>query len=81
MYAGSIFEERARQQKKMLLNDKADALEVKAVEAEKAKDYKKALQLYELYLTYFPEADRYQAVKAHLEALKADKAVQDAIQR
>ena len=81
VYAGSIFEERARQQKKMLLNDKADALEVKAVEAEKAKDYKKALQLYELYLTYFPEADRYQAVKAHLEALKADKAVQDAIQR
>jgi predicted esterase len=71
-YAGSVFEERARQQKKTLLNAKADALEAKAVAAEKAKDYKKALQLYELYLTYFPEADRYQSVKAHLEALKAD---------
>jgi len=47
VYAGSVFEERARQQKKTLLNAKADALEAKAVAAEKAMDYKKALQLYE----------------------------------
>ena len=51
VYSGSVYEEFAKQQKKKLLNVKANELEAKAKAAENAKDYKKALYLYELYLT------------------------------
>jgi len=80
VYSGSVYEEFAKQQKKKLLNVKANELKAKAKAAENAKDYKKALYLYELYLTYFSEADHYQTIKAHLEVLKSDENVQTAIQ-
>ena len=70
-YAGSEFGEQAQALLDALINSKADALEARARAAEDAGDYAKALQLYELYLTYFPEAARYATVKAHVEALKA----------
>jgi len=69
-YAGSIFAERAAQLLTKLLNAKADALEVRAREAEAQKDYVRAIQLYELYLTYFAEAARYSEVERHLKVLK-----------
>ena len=72
-YAGSFFADRADAQKKALLNAKADQLESRAKAAKTVKDYKKAIQLYQLYLSYFPEADRYAEVKAHLKALKANR--------
>ena len=69
-YTVSIFEERATQLLSELLNAKADALEARALAAEKKKNYARALQLYELYLTYFPEAERFQGVQKHVKDLK-----------
>ena len=69
-YAGSIFAERAAQLLNKLLNAKADALEGQAREAELQKNYTRALQLYKLYLTYFPEAKRYSEVKKYVKTLK-----------
>ena len=69
-YAGSVFAERAAQLLNELLNAKADALEAQAREAEAEKNYARALQLYELYLTYFPEAERYPEVQKHVKTLK-----------
>ena len=69
-YAGSVFAERAAQRLTKLLNAKADALEARAREAETQKDYVRAIQLYELYLTYFSEATRYSEVAQHLKVLK-----------
>ncbi len=69
-YTGSIFEEHAVQLLNELLNAKADALEAQAREAEAEKNYARALQLYELYLTYFPEAERYPEVQKHVKTLK-----------
>lgn len=69
-YAGSIFEERAVQLLNELLNAKADALEGRAREAEAQKNYSRALQLYKLYLAYFPEANRYSEVQKHIKTLK-----------
>ena len=76
-YAGSVFADRAQQHLKDLLNAKADELEVRARAAEDARDYTKALQLYQLYLTHFFEADRYQVVKAHVKTLKVTSKAQD----
>ena len=70
-YAGSIFEEHAVKLLSELLNAKADALEGRAREAETQKNYARALQLYKLYLTYFPEAKRYSEVQKHVETLKS----------
>ena len=69
-YAGSVFAERAAQLLNKLLNAKAGALEAQAREAETQKNYARALQLYKLYLTYFPEAERYSEVRKHVKALK-----------
>ena len=69
-YSNSIFEARATQLLSELLNAKADALEARALAAEAEKNYARALQLYELYLTYFPEAERYAAVQKHVKDLK-----------
>lgn len=70
-YAMSIFAERATQMHSELLNAKADALEARARKAETQKNYARALQLYELYLTYFSEAKRYPAVQKHIKHLKS----------
>lgn len=69
-YAGSVFEKHAVQLLSELLNAKADALEGRAREAEGKKNYARALQLYKLYLTYFPEAKRYSEVQKHVKTLK-----------
>ena len=69
-YSNSIFEERATQLLSELLNSKADALEGRALAAEVEKNYARALQLYELYLTYFTEAERYTTVQKHVKNLK-----------
>ena len=70
-YAMSVFAERATQMRKELLNAKADALETRARKAETQKNYARALQLYELYLTYFSEAKRYPEVQKHVKHLKS----------
>ena len=70
-YAMSIFAERATQMRSELLNAKADALETRAREAEAQKNYARALQLYDLYLTYFSEAKRYPEVQKHVKNLKS----------
>jgi len=69
-YAGSVFEEHAGQLLSELLNAKADALEGRAREAEAQKNYDRALQLYKLYLTYFPSAKRYSEVQKHVKTLR-----------
>ncbi|RKU23305.1 hypothetical protein C6500_02245 [Candidatus Poribacteria bacterium] len=69
-YAGSVFEEHAVQLLSELLNAKADALEGRAREAEAQKNYARALQLYKLYLTYFPNAKRYSEVQKHVKTLR-----------
>ncbi len=69
-YDGSVFGVRAHKYLKELVNTKADELENRARAAEKAKDYKKALQLYKLYLTHYKEADRYPEVKASYNSLR-----------
>jgi len=69
-YGNSIFAGRATHLLSELLNAKADALEARAVAAETQKNYARALQLYELYLTYFPEAKRYREVQRHVKNLK-----------
>ncbi len=70
-YAMSVFAERATQMRKELLNAKADALEARARQAETQKSYARALQLYELYLTYFSEAKRYPEVQKYVKHLKS----------
>ena len=70
-YSKSVFAARATQLLNELLNAKADALEKRAREAETQKNYARALQLYELYLTYFPEAERYPEVQKHVKNLKS----------
>lgn len=69
-YSGSIFAEYASQALRELLNAKADALEVRAREAEAEKKYTRAMQLYKLYLTYFKEAEHYPKVQKHVNELK-----------
>ena len=69
-YVGSVFEGHTLQLLSELLNAKADALEGRAREAEAEKNYARALQLYKLYLTYFPEAKRYSEVQKHVKTLK-----------
>lgn len=69
-YTDSVFEERAGQLLSELLNAKADALEGRAREAKAEKNYPRALQLYKLYLTYFPKAKRYAEVQKHIKTLK-----------
>ena len=70
-YDGSVFGARAQKYLKELVNTRADELENRARAAEKAKDYKKALQFYKLYLTHYKDADRYPEVKASYNSLRA----------
>lgn len=70
-YSQSVFAARATQLLSELLNAKADALEKRARAAETQKNYARALQLYELYLTYFQEAERYPEVEKHVKNLKS----------
>ena len=70
-YSQSVFAARATQLLSELLNAKADALEKRARAAETQKNYARALQLYELYLIYFSEAERYPEVQKHVKNLKS----------
>ena len=69
-YASSVFEKRAAQLLSELLNAKADALEGRARAAEAQKNHTRALQLYKLYLTHFPNAKRYAEVQKQVKTLK-----------
>ncbi len=60
------------------LEARAKAVEAEAQLAEKAKDYARALTLYQTYVKQFPTASHFAAVKAHLDALLADKSIQSA---
>ena len=51
-------------------------METQAQAAEKSKDFARALPLYETYVAQFPNSAHFTAMKAHLEALKADKSIQ-----
>lgn len=62
------------------LNAQADALESRCVAAEEKKNYALAVRLYEQYVERFPKASRFKEVKARLDSLKADKAIQAAIE-
>ena len=89
MYAGSPFAEKAKSKIDQIQTDpaikaeieqakldaKADAIEAGAQGAEKAKDYVRALTLYESYVAQFPKAAHFAAVKKHLDELKADKTI------
>jgi len=60
----------------MKLDARAQGIEADAQAAEKAKDYARALTLYQAYVTQFPTAPDFATVKAHLDALQADKSIQ-----
>lgn len=88
-YAGSPLSQRADERVKQIQTDpsikadveqaaidtRADEVESQAAAAEKAKDYAKAMSLYESYVTQFPKATRFATVKARHDALKADPAI------
>jgi predicted esterase len=57
----------------------AATLEGQALAAENAKEFSKAIKLYEQYLTTFPKATRLAEVKARLDALKNDKTLVGAV--
>jgi len=86
-YDGSVFVERADALIQKLqsdpaiqavvrqarLNAEAAVLEARARRAEQSKDYATALRLYEQYVAKYAGATCFGEVKAHLDALKADK--------
>ena len=86
---GKATAEKAARRLKALLDDpavgqsiidiEADAFEVRCVAARKRKDYALAIDLYEQYVGRFPKASRLAKVKAALDSLKSDKAIQSAI--
>lgn len=55
------------------LDSQADALEEKALSAEKKRRFSQAIKLYGQYLEKFPKATRFDKVKAHLDELKKGK--------
>jgi len=63
-----------------IIDAEADAFEGRCVAAENSKDYVLAIKLYEQYVEQFSKASRLAKVKAHLESLKSDKAVQADVQ-
>lgn len=91
-YPGTPFADKAKSQVQQIQTDpaikaqieqlkleaRAQAIETDAQSAEKAKDYARALTLYQTYVTQFPTAPHFAAMKAHLEMLKADKTIQAA---
>ena len=62
-----------------IIDAEADAFEGRCVAAQKKKDYVLAIKLYEQYVGQFPKASRLAKVKATLESLKSDKAIQATI--
>jgi hypothetical protein len=62
-----------------LIDAEADAFEARCVAAEKKKDYALAAKLYEQYVRQFAKATRFEKVKARLESLRSDKAIQAAV--
>lgn len=58
------------------IDSTAQAIEAQAQTAEKAKDFARALSLYESYITQCPKATNFAVVKAHLEELKTDPKIQ-----
>lgn len=62
-----------------IVDAEADAFEARAAAAREKKDYALAIKLYEQYVKQFPTASRLAQVKARLESLKSDKAVQGKI--
>jgi len=92
-YEGSEFGKRAKEQLEAIKKDpetkalieqaeidaKADAIEARAVAAEKAKKYARAIKLYETYVAHYPKATRYKEVAARLKALKSNKDIQKSI--
>ena len=92
-YAGSALAERAKEQLAKIQSDPAikgeleqakidataDAMEAQAQSMEKAKDYPRAIAIYEKYVTEHPKATRFAEVKKRLDALKGDKTIQAGI--
>jgi len=62
-----------------IVDSEADAFEVRCVAARERKDYALAISLYEQYVGRFPKASRLAEVKATLDSLKSDKAIQATI--
>lgn len=62
----------------LIIDAEADAFETRCVAAQKEKDYALAIKLYEQYVGQFPKASRCAKVKATLDAMKSDKAIQAA---
>jgi predicted esterase len=91
-YPGTPFDDKAKAQVSQIETDPAikaeieqakleahaHAIEAEAQTAEKAKDYARALTLYQTYVKQFPTASHFAAVKAHLDELNADKSIQSA---
>lgn len=92
-YAGSTPAEKARarldaiqgdpqikaQIEQSRVDEAADALAAQAQAAEQAKDFGRAVSIYEKYLTAYPGATRASEVKARVEAIKSDKTITAAI--
>ena len=94
-YAGSIFGDKAKKRLAELRSDpsiqadiaqatldaNADQLENAAKAAETAKEYGKAIGLYDRYTAEFAKAHHFAEVKAHLAEMKADKTIMAAAQQ
>jgi dienelactone hydrolase len=90
LYAGSGFARRAGEMLQQIRTDPAikaqveqakidamaDAIQAQAEAAEKAKDFARALGLYESYVSQYAKATRFAEVKARYEQLKSDPAIQ-----
>lgn len=60
------------------IDEQADLVEEKALLAEKQKNYRQAILLYEQYLKEFPKAGRFLAVETRLKELKSNPALLEA---
>ena len=92
-YQGTEFADRADERLKALradpdvsaqiadtkLNAEATEAESKARAAEEQANWTEAIALYEAYVERFLDAERHENVKAHLESIKADPGIQNAI--
>jgi predicted esterase len=90
LYGGSAFARRAgellqqirtdpaikAQIEQAKLDTMADAIQAQAEAAEKAKDYARALSLYETYVGQYAKAARFAEVKARYDKLKSDATIQ-----